>query len=86
VFVRSLVGLDRRAAKEAMAEFIFGKAMSANQIEFINLIINLIINHLTQHGPLTDLASQGPEELFSSGQIDELIALIDRVRARAMAA
>ena len=31
----SLVGLDRQAAKEALAGFMSGKTMSANQIEFV---------------------------------------------------
>ena len=43
VFVRSLVGLDRQAAKQAFAGFLAGKTMNANQIEFVDLIVN----HLT---------------------------------------
>ena len=39
LFVRSLVGLDREAAKEALAGFLAGKTLSANQIEFVNLIV-----------------------------------------------
>ena len=46
LFVRSLVGLDRQAAKEALAGFLTGKTLGANQIEFVNLIVN----HLTEHG------------------------------------
>lgn len=46
LFVRSLVGLDRSAAKEALADFTKGKTLSANQLEFINLIVD----HLTEHG------------------------------------
>jgi len=46
LFVRSLVGMDREAAKEAMATFLAGKTLSANQIEFINLVVD----HLTEHG------------------------------------
>ena len=46
LFVRSLVGMDREAAKEALAGFLSGKTLSANQIEFVDLIVN----HLTEHG------------------------------------
>jgi hypothetical protein len=46
LFVRSLVGLDREAAKEAMAGFLTGKTLTASQIEFVNLVVN----HLTEHG------------------------------------
>ena len=92
VFVRSLVGLDREAAKEALGAFLTGKTLGGNQIEFVNLIVN----HLTEHGvmdpaalyesPFTDLTPQGPDGLFSSTQVDELIAVLDRVREMALAA
>ncbi|HLJ26255.1 MAG TPA: type I restriction-modification enzyme R subunit C-terminal domain-containing protein [Candidatus Angelobacter sp.] len=39
LFIRSLVGMDREAAKKAFAGFLSGKTLSANQIEFINLVI-----------------------------------------------
>lgn len=45
LFVRSLVGLDRSAAKDAMAAFLSETSHSANQIEFVNLIVD----HLTEH-------------------------------------
>lgn len=91
LFVRSLVGLDREAAKEALAGFLTGKTLSANQIEFVNLIVN----HLTEHGvmdagllyesPFTDISPQGPDGLFTSPQIDQLVALLDDVYAHAVA-
>ncbi len=92
VFVRSLVGLDREAAKEAMAGFLTGKTLTASQIEFVNLVAD----HLTDHGvmdakllyeaPFTDLAPRGPDGLFTSSQVDELIAVLERVHATAQAA
>ena len=92
LFVRSLVGLDREAAKHALNSFTAGKTLSANQIEFISLIVD----HLTEHGamkpellyesPFTDLNPQGPEGLFNSGQIDQLVSLLDEIRHRAVAA
>jgi len=92
LFVRSLVGMDREAAKQAMAGFLAGKTLAGNQIEFVNLIVD----HLTEHGvmeaarlyesPFTDLTPRGPEGLFSPVAVDELIAALDGIRRAAMAA
>jgi type I restriction enzyme R subunit len=92
LFVRSLVGLDRQAAKEAFAGFLGGKALSANQIEFVNLIID----HLTEHGvmdvarlyesPFTDLTPHGPDSLFSEAQVDELLSTLGHLHQTAVAA
>jgi len=66
LFIRSLVGLDRAAAKEAFADFLDEKRYSRNQIEFVNVIID----YLTEHGvvepgrvyesPFTAVAPEGP--------------------------
>lgn len=36
--------------------------------------------------PFTDLTPKGPDELFSSAQVDELLAAIERVTRSAIAA
>lgn len=92
LFVRSLVGMDREAAKQALASFLANKTLSANQIEFVNLIVN----HLTEHGtmepaqlyasPFTDLTPRGPEGLFSETAVEELMAVLGRVQRSATAA
>jgi type I restriction enzyme R subunit len=92
LFVRSLVGMDREAAKQVLAGFLAGKTFGANQIEFGNLILN----HLTEHGvmeaarlyesPSTDLTPHGPDGLFSSADVDQLIGVIASVRQTAVAA
>jgi type I restriction enzyme R subunit len=89
LFVRSLIGLDRSAATEALAGFIEGRTLSANQLDFVGLIVD----HLTQNGvmeaarlyesPFTDVAPRGPEGLFQEAEVDELIAAINAVRASA---
>jgi type I restriction enzyme R subunit len=92
LFVRSLVGMDRIAAKKALAGFTKGKTLSANQLEFVSLIID----HLTEHGvmepsllyesPFTDLSPRGPDDLFGKADLDDLIRALDAVRATAVAA
>jgi len=91
LFVRSLVGMDRGAAKEALAGFMSGRTLTANQIEFINLVVD----HLTEHGamepdrlyasPFTDRSPQGPDGIFSSGDIDALIEILEGIRSMAVA-
>jgi type I restriction enzyme R subunit len=55
----------------------------------------MIIDYLTEHGvmdaallyesPFTDITPQGPDELFTSSQVDELICLLEEVYGRAVA-
>jgi type I site-specific restriction endonuclease len=58
--------------------------------------LNLIVDHLTEHGvldaarlyesPFTDVAPRGPDGIFPSPQVDELVAVLQRVKAAALAA
>jgi type I restriction enzyme R subunit len=92
LFVRSLIGMDRGAAKEALAGFLNGKTLSANQIEFVNVVVNRLTEHgvvepaMLYESPFTDLTPSGPEGLFDGPEIDELISVLATVRERAVAA
>jgi len=92
LFVRSLVGLDVGAAKQALGAFVTDSTLSANQIEFVSLVVN----HLTEHGtmepsrlyesPFTDLSPRGPDGLFSSMQLDQLLATLAGITKTAQVA
>ncbi len=91
LFVRSLVGLDREAAKSAFAGFLAERTLSANQIEFLNTIID----HLTEKGqveprllyesPFTDFDPMGVAGVFGDADTKAVIAILDEVRKRAAA-
>ena len=88
LFIRSLVGLDREAAKRALGHFIEGRAHTPNQIEFVDLIID----HLTERGvmdarrlyesPFTDLDDQGVNGVFPSADVKVLVQLLKDVHDR----
>lgn len=92
LFIRSLVGLDRNAAKELFADFLAQGTHTATQIRFINELID----ELTSRGvmdparlydpPFSDLAPMGPEDLFSEAEVDNICHLLELITARAMAA
>lgn len=91
IFIRSLVGLDQEAAMQAFSAFISGTTATANQIEFINLIVR----ELTQNGvmepdrlfqsPFTDLNAQGPQGLFPPAQVTQILDVLNTMRERAAA-
>jgi type I restriction enzyme R subunit len=90
LFLRSLVGLDRAAAKRAFDGFIHERPLNASQLDFVNLVIE----HLTQCGwmkpeqlyssPFTDEFSAGPNSVFSEPQaVQALIATLNAVQENA---
>jgi type I restriction enzyme, R subunit len=91
LFVRSLVGLDREAAKKAFAAFLAARRPTADQIEFVNMIVD----HLTDRGvmqprllyesPFTDINPLGVEGIFRQQDAAEVVSIIDGVNRRAAA-
>jgi type I restriction enzyme R subunit len=91
LFIRSLIGLERDAAKRAMASFMEGRQLNANQIEFVNLVIE----YLTERGamdprrlyesPFTDIDDQGVSGIFKELEVQALIHILNEVRNRAAA-
>ncbi len=81
-FIRQLVGLDRNAAKKAFAIYLQNTNLTANQIRFIEQIIDW----LTQHGvmnpyllyepPFTDIHTEGLDGVFNDDDADNIIAIV----------
>ena len=93
LFVRSLVGLDRAAAKRAFSKFLEDRQLNAQQLDFVNLIVD----HLTQCGwmrpeqlyssPFTDEFSAGPNTIFTEEAVMQaLISTLSAIRLNAAGA
>ena len=91
LFVRSLVGLDRAAAKRAFNKFLDDKRYSPNQITFVNLVID----YLTEHGmieparvyesPFTGIAPEGAETIFIKTDLDQFFEIVQQLHDAAVA-
>lgn len=91
LFVRKLVGLDREAAKHAFGAYLSRKTLTANQIRFIDQIIN----YLTQNGvmdegllyepPFTDYSATGLDGVFQDRDANEIVLILGSIRETAVA-
>jgi type I restriction enzyme R subunit len=83
-FIRQLVVLDRKAAKQAFNKYLQTQNFGANQIRFVEMIID----YLTQNGvmdpgklyeaPFTNLHQDGLDGLFSNdSDIEGIIAIVN---------
>ncbi|MFV0633988.1 DEAD/DEAH box helicase family protein [Demequina sp.] len=92
LFVRNLVGLDRLAAMEAFESYLDSTRLSADQIRFVNLIVD----ELTKNGvmeparlfesPYTDHAPMGPDVLFPEADVDIIVETLHHIRRTAVPA
>ncbi len=84
-FIRSLLGLDKVASNQLFADFILTGNLSADQITFINNIVNF----LTKNGtidkemlfepPFTNINDQGITGVFDDAQVGKIVSIIDKV-------
>jgi type I restriction enzyme R subunit len=90
LFIRTIIGLDRQAAKNAFAGFLEGKVYTSTQVDFINMVMDqLTVNGVLDprrlaEPPFTELAPRGPDSLLGSADADEVIAILDSVRGTAL--
>lgn len=81
-FVRSLIGLDRGAVADAFSGFLSDANVTADQIEFLDMVIE----HLTEKGvmdpgllydsPFIDMAPEGPQQVFDFEKTKRIIDVI----------
>ena len=84
-FIRSLVGLDRNAAKEAFGRFLDESRYSSQQIRFVEMIIE----RLTKAGsvepgqlyepPFTAVHFSGLDGTFSDSDADAIVDVLERI-------
>jgi len=88
-FVRSILGLDAQAAKLAFAEILINKTLNAQQIRFMDTIINflnvkgIIEPSMLFESPFTDINSGGVSGLFDEKDSSKIISLIEIINHNA---
>ena len=89
-FIRSIVGLEVSAAKEALSKFINSPALNAQQIRFVDTIIQyLSVNGTIDAAalfspPFSDISPNGLIAVFNEEQSSEIVSLLDRVNRNAV--
>ena len=88
-FIRSIVGLDIQAAQQEFSDFLQAGNLSADQIKFIdNIIQHLTINgtidkRLLFKTPFNEAHNDGLVGLFDDNQAGKIISLIDQINQNA---
>ena len=79
VFIRRIVGLDRKAAEEVFADYLSEKDFNLNQITFIRKIIDYLTHNGTMNPkllyepPFTDIHFEGLDGLFMDDKADDIV-------------
>ncbi|BEV08753.1 DEAD/DEAH box helicase family protein [Methylophilus sp. DW102] len=90
VFIRSIVGLDVNAAQEVFAEFIQAGNLKADQMTFINNIINylnkngVIEKTMLFEPPFTNIHQDGLIGVFDEADAKKVIQLVGMVNENAL--
>ncbi len=89
-FIRSVIGLDSSEIEKVFAQYLDTNNFNANQIRFIDKIINYLRINGTMldigalyEAPFTDLNVEGIDGIFSSKDADNIIYLINEINQNA---
>lgn len=91
LFIRKLIGLDKHEAKRAFSEFLDRRTLTANQIRFIDLIIDYLSSNgviepeLLYEAPFTDYSPSGLDGVFSDSDANGIVAILSSIRNAAVA-
>ncbi len=92
LFIRRIVGVEPQVAEEAFSEFIRDANFSAEQLHFIDLIVDYLAANgavspaALYESPFSDYAPQGPESVLGDAEVDDVISILDEFRRRALPA
>ncbi len=84
-FIRRLVGLDRRAAKALFSRFLDDKACTAEQIHFVDHLINYLTRNdvmdlkLLYEQPFTEMSDEGLDGIFDDDAANEIVRILYEV-------
>ena len=91
LFLRSLTGMDRKAAKQAFSALTEGRILTSAQSEFVDMAIN----QLTEKGtidparfydsPFTDISDKGIDGVFPGDDVQKIVALVKGICLAAVA-
>ncbi len=89
-FVRSVIGLDAKVAREQFADFIQNNNLNSTQMTFINLLIDYFTKNgtldkslLVKSPPFNDTHDNGIIGVFDEASITEIVSVIDKININA---
>ena len=91
LLIRSLVGMDRTAAKEAFGRFLDENRYSSQQIRFVEMIIErLTRNGVVEPGqlyepPFTGIHYEGLDGAFGDSDAQAIVEIVEEINLRAAA-
>lgn len=89
LLVRSTVGLSRKAAKEAFAEFLSDAPLHPDQISFLDQVVDYLAKNGTMEPkamfdtPFTHINDEGLSGLFDEEESTKIVRLVRRVNQNA---